>query len=310
MGHDVEHDPPRVTDGPGAASFSGPPVPRPASVLLDPIPTDDDPEGFAALLAQVEREHGFRARSYKERCLRRRVAVRMRATGAHAYSDYARRLTGDPREYERLLDALTINVTKLFRNAEAWRTLADEALPALWPANEPLRAWSAGCATGEEAYSIGALLHAHAERAGEAAVRAHVLGTDVDQASLAAAAAACYGEAAFPDAPAELRARYFLPVTGTGAPAWRVAPEVRALVDFVPHDLLRDPAPAGPWQLIVCRNVVIYFDRVSQEALFERFHAALAPGGVLFLGKVETLLGRMRTLFAPVDARQRIFRRL
>ncbi len=90
----------------------------------------------------------------------------------------------------------------------------------------------------------------------------------------------------------------------------QVGPELRALVEFSAHDLLRDPAPGGPWQLVVCRNVVIYFDRESQEALFERFHAALAPGGLLFLGRVETLLGRMRSLFAPVDARQRLFRRL
>lgn len=301
-----------VTAVPGAASFLGAPAPRPAPVFLDPFPADDDPEGFAALLAQVERDHGFRARSYKERCLRRRVAVRMRATGAHAYGDYARRLTSDPREAERLLDALTINVTKLFRNPDAWQALADGVLPSLWADGGPLRAWSAGCATGEEPYSLAALLCARAEGAGavDALARVRVLGTDVDRASLAAARSGCYGEAAFPDTPAALRARYFHPVAGAATPAWRVAPELRALVDFAGHDLLRDPVPAGPWQLIVCRNVVIYFDRASQEALFERFHAALAPGGVLFLGRVETLLGHIRTLFAPVDARQRLFRRL
>jgi chemotaxis methyl-accepting protein methylase len=308
---------PAVTAVPGAASYPGPVTPRLAPVFLDPLSDSDDPEGFAALLAQVEREHGFRARSYKERCLRRRVAVRMRATGTHAFGDYARRLSADPCEYERLLDALTINVTKLFRNADAWQALAEHALPSLWPlvGGGSVRAWSAGCATGEEAYSIAALLHAGGRRAGEPGAPAHegpaqVLGTDVDRASLAAAEAACYAEGAFADAPEALRARYFAPAAGGAAPTWRAAPELRALVGFSAHDLLRDAPPDGPWHLIVCRNVVIYFDRASQEALFERFHAALAPGGVLFLGKVETLLGRMRTLFAPVDARQRIFRRV
>ena len=285
------------------------------SSALDP-PPPEDPEGFAALLAQVERDHGFRVRSYKERCLRRRVGVRMRATGTHRFADYAARLTADPREYERLVDALTINVTKLFRNWEAWEALDARVLPALVARGGPVRAWSAGCATGEEAYSLAALLHARASGA-PANLRLDVLGTDVDAGSLAAAAAGVFGEAAFADTPPALRARYFgeavataglgiAPGTGPGA---RAAAELRAMVRFAAHDLLRAPPPEGPWDLIACRNVVIYFDRDSQEALFERFHAALAPGGVLFLGRVETLLGRLRTLFTPVDARQRLFRR-
>jgi chemotaxis methyl-accepting protein methylase len=284
-------------------------------------PPDDDPDGFAALLAQVERDHGFRVGSYKERCLRRRVAVRMRATGSHTFEQYGRALAADAREYDRLLDALTINVTRLFRNWEAWEALDALVLAGLVGRGGPLRAWSAGCASGEEPYSLAALLHARAEGAASnggavgvgAGGRFLVLGTDLDRASLAAAAEGAYADAAFADTPPALRGRYFRPLPGRpapGAPVARVGPELREFTAFARHDLLRDPAPEGPWQLIACRNVVIYFDRDSQEALFERFHAALAPGGVLFLGKVETLLGRMRTLFAPVDTRQRIFRRL
>ncbi len=296
------------------------PVYRPPADPVDapppaPPPEDDDEAGFAALLAQVEREHGFRVGSYKQRCLRRRVAVRMRATGAHTFADYARALAGDAGEYERLLDVLTINVTRLFRDWEAWATLDARVLEPLHARGAAPRAWSAGCASGEEPYSLAALLHARAERAGTLgdAPPGRVLGTDVDRASLAAAADGSYGEAAFADTPPELRSRYFRALPGPaspGGPLARVAPELRALTTFARHDLLRDPAPDGPWDLIACRNVVIYFDRDSQEALFERFHGALAPGGVLFLGKVETLLGRMRTLFAPVDPRHRIFRRV
>jgi chemotaxis methyl-accepting protein methylase len=277
---------------------------------LDP-PDDHDPEGLAALLAQVEREHGFRASSYKERCLRRRVAVRMRATGTHRFADYGARLAADPAEYARLVDALTINVTKLFRNWDAWAALDALVLrefAARAPAGPPVRAWSAGCATGEEPYSLAAMLHACG------AADAHVLGSDVDPRSLAAAAAGVFAEAAFADAPPALRARYFgesasAPGASFGS-AWRAAAELRGMVRLASHDLLREPAPEGPWDVIACRNVVIYFDRDAQEALFERFHAALAPGGVLFLGRVETLLGRMRLLFTPVDARLRLFRRV
>jgi chemotaxis methyl-accepting protein methylase len=279
-------------------------------------PEDDDPEGLAALLAQVEREHGFRALSYKQRCLRRRVAVRMRATGSHTYAQYARALSADPREYERLLDALTINVTRFFRDPEAWAALDAHVVTRLVArSGAPVRAWSAGCASGEEPYSIAALLHAAALRAGGPQLLAdvRVLGTDVDPGTLAAAATGAFPEAAFAETPPDLRTRYFAPFAGRavpGGPVAVVAPELRAITTFAGHDLLRDPPPDGPWDLIACRNVVIYFDRASQDLLFERFHAALVPGGVLFLGKVETLLGRMRTLFSPVDARYRIFRRL
>lgn len=268
---------------------------------------DDDVPGFAALLAKVEADRLFRCRSYKERCVRRRIGVRMRACGVHTFADYARVLDHDTGEYDRLLDALTINVTKLFRNADAWSTLETRVLPQLFAASRrPVRIWSAGCASGEEAYSLAALAHAHCEAHGVPASGAvEVLGTDVDRASLRAAAAGVYDSAAFLEAPSPIRARYFTP----GYPA-RVGPELRAITHFAQHDLLRDPPPAGPWDLIVCRNVVIYFDRESQEALFERFHGALAPGGSLFLGRVETLLGRVRALYAPFDHRQRIFRRV
>lgn len=271
-------------------------------------PTADDPEGFAALLDKISRERGFLCGSYKERCLRRRIGARMRVRGVHTFGAYAGLLDGDAAEYERLVDALTINVTKLFRNWDAWDALDRLAVPALLRRPDgPLRVWSAGSASGEEAYSLAALLHRAALAGGEAdpARRVQVVGTDIDGGSLAAAQRGTFGEHAFADTPAELRARYF----GPGVPA-AADPALRALVRFERHDLLREPPPAGPWHLIACRNVLIYFDRESQEALLGRFADALAPGGVLFLGKVETLLGRVRSRFAPLDQRERIFQRL
>ncbi len=271
-------------------------------------PVSDDPIGFDALTAMIVRDRDFACGSYKEKCLRRRIAVRMRARGVHTYADYMRVLDRDPKEYEPLIDALTINVTKLFRNGESYDALARTVVPALWalPASA-LRVWSAGCASGEEPYSLAALFHRHAEMRGEAGRigRVRVLGSDIDRASLAAALEPAYDKAAFTDTPPALRARYF----SRGVCA-SVAPELRAMVSFERRDLLRDEPPHGGLHLVACRNVVIYFDRSTQEALFERFHAALLPGGFLMLGKVETLVGRARGLFVTVDARERIFRRL
>jgi chemotaxis methyl-accepting protein methylase len=131
-----------------------------------------------------------------------------------------------------------------------------------------------------------------------------IVGTDIDRASLEAARVGAYASESFAEMPLELRTRYF----SEDAPH-RAAAELRALVEVERRDLLSEPAPARGLQLITCRNVVIYFDRPSQEPLMRKFHEALAPGGFLVLGKVETLMGPLRTLFEVVDARNRIFRK-
>jgi chemotaxis methyl-accepting protein methylase len=262
---------------------------------------------FLELTRKISLERGFGCASYKERCLQRRIAVRMRARGVHSYRDYARLLDADADEYDRLLDALTINVTKLFRNWEAYASIAATVVPELWGRRASrIRVWSAGCSSGDEPYSLAALFHRHAETSGtpEQLRRLDILGTDIDRQCLAAAERAQFDEGDFSDTPSDLRARYF-----SGTAPFTVVPEIRRLVRFERRDLLVDPAPAGPHDLIICRNVLIYFDRETQERLFETFYDALAPDGFLILGKVETLLGHARARFTPVDARERIFRR-
>lgn len=262
--------------------------------------------GFAALTAKIARDRGFGCASYKEKCLRRRIAVRMRARGVHTYHDYARVLDADGAEYDRLLDALTINVTKLFRNWETYAAVAEKVVPVLWSRGEPLSVWSAGCSSGEEPYSVATLFHRYADAAAalpELPRRVRVLGSDIDARCLEAAERGTFEEGDFADTPAELRCRYF----DEQAP-FAIAPDVRRLVRFERRDLLAQSPPPGPHHLIFCRNVLIYFDRETQERLFEHFHRALAPGGFLVLGKVETLLGAARARFSVVDARERIYR--
>jgi chemotaxis methyl-accepting protein methylase len=267
-----------------------------------------DEAGFRLLTEKIARERGFGCASYKEKCLRRRIAVRMRARGVHSYADYARLLDGDAPEFDKLIDALTINVTKLFRNREAWDAIAARVLPEVFAAPAgPVRAWSAGCSRGQEPYSLAVLFHRYLEQAGRLRElsRVQVLATDIDQRCLAAAAQGGFDEEDFAEVPPEVRQRYF----ASDAP-FRVDPAVAALVRFTSHDLLRDPPPVrGGFQLVMCRNVLIYFDRDSQERCFSTFFDALAPGGFLVLGKVETLLGEARRRFVAVDARERIFRK-
>lgn len=257
-----------------------------------------------ALMAQIADARGFGCAAYKESCLRRRLAVRMRARGVHTFDDYARLLREDEGEYERLLDALTINVTKFYRNRDTWEALAGRYLPELWTRRRgAVRCWSAGCASGEEPYTVGILLLELARRTGIPDHGTRIDATDVDRASLARAEAGRYRAPAFDEMPPVLTERYF-----TGTADREVAGAVRRLVRFRHHDLLREPPPEPPYDLILCRNVVIYFDRPTQERLFLHFADALDPEGVLVLGKVETLFGEARVRLRLDDTRERIYR--
>jgi len=274
------------------------------------VPSDDEePEGFTRLTEKIMRETTFRCASYKDKCLRRRIAVRMRARNVQSYDEYARLLDEDPPEYERLLDVLTINVTKFFRNWPTFASLANTVIPSLWAKDGPIRVWSAGASSGEEAYSLAALFAQYATSIGEESRlgRVQIIGSDIDRASLAAADRALYASTAFVETPDEVADRFF-PKEGEFR---GVRPALRDMVRFEKRDLLHEPPPTGgPFDLIACRNVIIYFDRPAQEELFAKFHGALRAGGFLVLGRVETLLGRSRLLFIPVDLRERIFRRL
>lgn len=266
---------------------------------------------FRALTDKITRARGICCDAYKDRCLKRRIAVRMRARGVHTFTEYARVLDTDAHEYDRLLDALTINVTKFFRNAEMWAALAPY-LAERWRATDgALIAWSAGCASGEEPYTIAIAIAevARQARSAERLARARIIATDIDRASLDRAQAARYPAGAFSEMPHELARRWLEPAAadGTRTPL----PEIRALVEVRRLDLTAEtpPAVAGGLDLIVCRNVVIYFDRETQERLFDRFARALKPAGLLVLGKVETLLGPARERLRLLDARERLYQR-
>jgi len=271
----------------------------------------DSPEerAFRALTEKITQARGVCCGAYKDRCLRRRIAVRMRARGVHSFTDYSRLLDSDGHEYDRLLDALTINVTKFFRNNEAWTALAPY-LAERWKAQSgAVAVWSAGCASGEEPYTIAAALAETARTTGTSdwLPRARVLATDIDRQSLERATAARYAAAAFSETPAEVLRRWIEPAAADGTRTPVAA--VRGLVTVQRHDLTTGRPPGGPFDLVVCRNVVIYFDRNTQERLFQVFASALRPEGLLLLGKVETLLGPAREQLHMENPRERIYRR-
>jgi len=271
------------------------------------VTAEADDRAFRALTQQISRARAVSCDSYKDKCLRRRIAVRMRARGVHTFEDYGRLLDQDAAEYEHLLDALTINVTKFYRNPETWNTLARPYLAELWRERRgQVRVWSAGCASGEEPYTLAVLLAEAARAVNEEGrlARSRVDATDVDRLSLERTRAAAYPETAFTEMPADLVRRYF-----TAEPPRRPVPAVQQVVRVIKHDLTREPPPEPPYDLIVCRNVVIYFDRPTQERLFSTFADALVPRGILLLGKVETLFGPARERLDMQEPRERIYRK-
>jgi chemotaxis methyl-accepting protein methylase len=268
----------------------------------------EDPE-LVALCKKIERDRGFLCSSYKDTCLRRRILVRMRIKGAASFSEYGSLLDDDPLEYDRLISTLTINVSRFFRNPETFATIATIVLPELAERAGPrIRIWSAGCASGEEAYSLAVLCHQQMDQRWERAhgTRFDIVGTDIDNDAVAAARRGRYGEASFVDTTPAVRDMYF-PMIGGSRTA---TPELRDLVTFHRQDLLENARNPTRFHMIVCRNVIIYFQRNTQEELFERFHDLLLPGGFLVLGKVESLLGKSREKFSPVRPRERVYRRL
>ncbi|MFC5061281.1 CheR family methyltransferase [Actinomycetospora atypica] len=267
--------------------------------------SDSDDADFAALLQFIRDVRGFDFTGYKRSSVQRRVERRMQQLGVDTFADYLDRLQVDQDEFTVLFNTVLINVTAFFRDPEAWRELQDEILPQLLAAksgDDPVRVWSAGCASGEEAYGLAILL---AEALGPEAFRRRVkvYATDVDEDALATARQATYSDKELEGLPAELRERYF--ESSGSRSTFRT--DLRHRVIFGRNDLVQD-APIGRLDLLVCRNTLMYLNAETQAEVLRRFHFALAGQGVLFLGKAEMLLSHTR-LFLPIDLKRRFFRK-
>ena len=261
---------------------------------------------FETLLVHLKENRGFDFTGYKRSSLTRRVDRRMCQVGVSDYAEYLDYLEVHTEEFTALFNTILINVTGFFRDVEAWEYLRAEILPrvlAVKAPDEVLRVWSAGCASGEEAYTLAMIL-AEALGVDEFRQRVKIYATDVDEEALTHARHATYDERQVRAVPDELRERYFDQVGGR----FSFRKDLRRSVIFGRNDLVQD-APISKIDLLVCRNTLMYFNAETQSHILSRLHFALAPAGVLLLGKAEMLLSHTE-LFQPIDLKRRVFRKV
>ncbi|MGV3614129.1 MAG: CheR family methyltransferase [Fimbriimonas sp.] len=261
---------------------------------------------FEKLLLYLKHTRGFDFTAYKRTTLQRRVQKRMQLVGVLAYPEYIDFLEVHPDEFQSLFNTILINVTAFFRDGEAWEYLTREIVPQVVGNKgdgEPIRVWVAGCASGEEAYTVAMVL---ARALGTTAFRERVkiYATDLDEEALAQGRLASYSERDVQAVPADLLQEYFEQVDNH----FVFDRELRRAVIFGRHDLIQD-APISRVDLLLCRNTLMYFNAEAQERILARFHFALNEGAFLFLGKAETLLTHANT-FVPMDLKNRVFSRV
>ena len=241
---------------------------------------------------------------YKDLCIKRRIAARIRAVGFADPQPYIALLENSVEEQERLLEALTIHVSQFFRNPSTFARLEKQILPELLQQasrhNSKLRIWSAGCAGGEEPYSIALLC----QNLSAGSDLVSIVASDISREILQRAKQARFTKSRVAEVPAELLKRHFVCQENS----YQLAGEIRQRVRFFRHDILSE-RPNFRVDLILCRNLLIYLSRPQQEQVLRLLATALLPGGYLVLGRAETLVAAVRELFTCIDPAERIYQR-
>ncbi|MBO8163002.1 MAG: protein-glutamate O-methyltransferase CheR [Brevibacillus sp.] len=246
---------------------------------------------FLQFIAKVKERTGIDLALYKEAQMKRRLTSLRTKRGFSTFAAYFEAIIQDRSLFDEFLDRMTINVSEFFRNPGRWQVLEQKILPRLRQQSARLKCWSAACSSGEEPYTLALvlkrmnLLHS-----------ASILATDIDEGALARAKQAVYPERSLQDCPKDLLTRYFV----KNAETYQVAPEIKQSVTFKRHNLLADSFDTG-FDLIICRNVMIYFTEEAKHELYQKFSRALRPGGVLFVGSTEQIFQPQQYQFESED---------
>jgi chemotaxis methyl-accepting protein methylase len=268
-------------------------------------------KSFELLLEKIYQDRGLDFRHYRRELLKRRIAIRMRANRLNLYSEYLRLLikkSEESEEYDKLFEVLTINVSEFFRDTDAWASLRIilENLIKNKKQNKDysIKIWSAGCAKGEEAYSLAILIKDLLKKDKQFSVK--IYGTDIKQECIKTAKIAEYTKEHLKNVSTDYLNTYFEHAGGR----YRVRKELKDLVEFRQLDLIISPHLENMDLVLLCRNVFIYFSRSLQEALLMKFYKSLVKGGYLILGKVETILGEAREIFREINYAAKIYQKI
>ncbi len=271
----------------------------------------NDELGFNLLKKKILDRTGVDCSKYKDNYLKRRIALRIKAIGIDpSYTGYYRFLEKNPSEYDTLLDGITINVSEFFRDVDTFNAVKKEVMPQLLAEKTKrksriLRIWSAGCSIGEEPYTIGIILY---EKLGPTLNEfvISIQATDIDGKALSAAKAGIYDAEALKKIDKSRISKYFDSVDGNDK--YRIKDKVKHFVRFQKHDLISGKK-FSHFDLIFCRNVMIYFGRELQSRLLLDFYDALNDGGYLIIGRTETMTGEAKDKFVCVNTRERIYKK-
>lgn len=257
---------------------------------------------FERFLAEVLPSLGLRPIAFNRRNIRRRIVRRMESQGVHDFGTYLSLLRRDPSEWEAFCPLLTVTISRFFRNRRVFETLSRQILSPLAAKGNPARAWSAGCASGEEPFTLRI---AWEELPGPKP-RLSVLATDIDEVCLHRAKEGLFSKSSLREVPRTVAERYFRQEGGQ----YRLREEMVRSVEFRRHDLLRD-SPPGSFDLVLCRNTAFtYFDAPRRIAAIEAIASALLPGGSLAIGRTEKLPPEAAAWFTPAYPPDNIFRRV
>lgn len=249
-------------------------------------------QGYEEFTQNIKRKTGIDLLLYKEAQMKRRLTSLYEKKGYKSFHEYFQAIQSSQEVMNEFLDRMTINVSEFYRNQKRWEVLEKKVIPSLLSSSRKLKVWSAACSTGEEPYTIAMILSQFMPLS-----QINILATDLDENVIARAKLGVYPERSLAEVPAEMKKKYFTPEQGG---FYKVADEIKRTVTFKKHNLLAEPFDTG-YDLIVCRNVLIYFTEDAKTILYEKFSNALRKDGVFFVGSTEQIFNPIKYKLETID---------
>ena len=249
------------------------------------------PDDYQAFIVSIKKKTGIDLSLYKEAQMKRRLTSLYQKRGFRSFQEFFQAMNTNSELLNECLDRMTINVSEFYRNRKRWEVLEKKIFPRMLAANKQLKIWSAACSTGEEPYTIAMILSQFLPLS-----QIRVLATDIDEKAIQKAKMGVYPERSLEEVPSEMKTKYF---TKEGD-FYRLSDEIKRTVQFRKENLFSDPFEKN-YDLIVCRNVLIYFTEEAKDLLYKKFNAALKEGGVLFVGSTEQIFNPEAYGFEPEE---------